>query len=119
MDLLSGKKMCINQRANKPASTSLPIGSLNPSSYLWVSTTGSDTNPGSNSLPKRTISAAVAAATAGTAVMVEPGAYYDNVGFLRSGTESQPIWLESVGGPTATVIAPAHAYIPTVRGYGV
>ncbi|MDE3068519.1 MAG: right-handed parallel beta-helix repeat-containing protein [Verrucomicrobiota bacterium] len=67
---------------------------------LYVSTTGSDSNPGTSSQPFRTITYAYSQAGAGTTIMVAPGTYSDytsgwGLHLGKSGTASNPIVLES------------------------
>ena len=56
---------------------SAPLASS--SNALYVSTTGSDSNPGTSSAPFRTIVRASQAATPGTTVYVQPGTYFGDV----------------------------------------
>lgn len=58
--------------------------------HLYVSPSGSDSNPGTSALPFRTMSHAANAATAGTVVHVAPGTY-GYVESTKSGTSSAPI----------------------------
>ena len=58
---------------------------------LYVSTTGSDSNSGTQSSPFKTILAASHAAQAGTTVHVAAGTYYGGFETTASGTASAPI----------------------------
>jgi hypothetical protein len=67
---------------------------------LYVSTEGSDSNPGSSSSPLRTITRAYSLASAGTTIIVLPGTYTDyrtgwGIHLAKSGTASSPIILRS------------------------
>ncbi|HEY6292389.1 MAG TPA: choice-of-anchor D domain-containing protein [Terriglobia bacterium] len=80
---------------------------------LYVDTnTGSDSNPGTQQLPLKTISAAAAIAAAnsqnkiGTAVMIDPGTYRESVSVaLASGqvNTNSPITFEATPGSTGSV----------------
>jgi hypothetical protein len=66
----------------------------------YVSTSGSDSNPGTAAAPFRTITRAYSAASAGTTIHVAPGTYTDytsgwGIHLNKSGTASAPIVLES------------------------
>jgi hypothetical protein len=67
---------------------------------LYVSTQGSDSNPGSLTSPLRTITRAYSLASAGTTILVLPGVYTDyrtgwGIHLGKSGTASSPIVLKS------------------------
>jgi hypothetical protein len=67
---------------------------------MYVSTQGSDSNPGTSAQPVRTITRAYALASAGTTIMVAPGVYTDyqsgwGLRLGKSGTASSPIILKS------------------------
>jgi hypothetical protein len=67
---------------------------------LYVSTSGSDSNPGTSSQPVRTLVHAYSLATAGTTIIVKAGTYTDyNSGWGlhlgKNGTASSPITLKS------------------------
>jgi parallel beta-helix repeat protein len=66
-------------------STSCPAGAL------WVSTTGKDTNDGSQANPWQTLQHAADTATAGQTVCVTKGTYAGFVAGTHSGTSSAPI----------------------------
>lgn len=69
----------------------------------YVSTTGSDGNPGTIGAPWRTISHAAGTVTAGATVLVFGGLYNESVNFPNSGTASAPITFESYPGQTAVI----------------
>lgn len=73
--------------------------------HLYVSSTGSDSNPGTSTRPFRQINRAAQLATAGTVVHVRPGTYRP-VTSTRSGTSSAPIRFVSDGKWAAKVYAP-------------
>ena len=67
---------------------------------LYVSTQGSDSNPGTSAQPFRTITYAYSKASAGTTIHVLPGVYSDytsgwGIHLGKSGTASSPIVLHS------------------------
>jgi VCBS repeat-containing protein len=93
---------------------------LTPQKYIWVSPTGSDFGTGSEDSPLKTIQAAVNKATAGTAIMVTEGVYYENVKLptLSKGTPDNPIWLMSADGPQAAKVVGVSNSVGTIYGYG-
>ena len=93
---------------------------LSPQKYIWVSPTGNDRNSGSEASPLKTIQAAVSQATAGTAIMVTEGVYYENIKLPTNalGTPTNPIWLMSADGPQAAKIVGVSPTVGTIYGYG-
>jgi hypothetical protein len=85
---------------------------LKYSNALWVSPNGSDSNPGTESRPFRTIQRAIDEASTGTAVMVREGVYKESLHIgarssywqLDNGSEQRPFTLVSVDGPGKAVI---------------
>ena len=69
----------------------------------YVSTAGSDSNPGTIGSPWRTIQHAANTVTAGAGVYVFGGIYYESVSFPNSGTASAPITFQSYPGETAVI----------------
>lgn len=69
----------------------------------YVSTSGSDSNPGSFSAPWRTIQHAANSVSAGATVYVFGGVYNEAVIFQASGTASAPIVFASYPGQTAAI----------------
>src|SRR6516162_10160541 len=66
----------------------------------YVATTGSDSNPGTQAAPFKTITYAYSKASAGTTIIVAPGTYTDyqsgwGLHLGKSGTASSPIVLQS------------------------
>jgi hypothetical protein len=72
-------------------------------STYYVSTTGSDSNPGTIGAPWLTIQHAANTVTAGATVYVFGGVYGEAVNFPASGTASAPITFESYPGQTAVI----------------
>jgi hypothetical protein len=73
---------------------------------IHVSTSGSDSNPGSAAAPLRTISVATPMAQPGDCVKVHAGTYAESstIGFMHDGTADAPIVLWSVDGRGAAII---------------
>ena len=69
----------------------------------YVSTSGSDTNPGTLAKPWLTIQHAANTATAGATVYVFGGVYNQSINFPNSGTPWAPITFESYPGQTAVI----------------
>jgi Right handed beta helix region len=83
-------------------------------SSFYVATTGSDSNPGSQAMPWRTIQHAANTARAGSTVYVRGGVYEELVRINRSGNASDGfITFRSVPGETAVIDA-AH-FTPSGR----
>ena len=93
---------------------------LTPQKYIWVSPNGSDAGSGSEADPLKTIQAAVNKATAGTAILVTAGTYYENIKLPTNaaGTPDNPIWLMSADGPQAAKIVAVSQTVSTIYGYG-
>jgi hypothetical protein len=85
-----------------PASRNWTIGTSSGGSTYYVSTTGNDSNPGTQSAPWRTIGKAASTVTsAGSRVVVGAGSYAEDVALAKSGGAGSPIVFS--GGGTATV----------------
>jgi hypothetical protein len=69
----------------------------------YVSTTGSNSNPGTISAPWLTIQHAANTVKAGATVYVFGGVYKESVNFPTSGTASAPITFQSYPGQTAVI----------------
>ncbi|MGA7473456.1 MAG: Ig-like domain repeat protein [Candidatus Sulfotelmatobacter sp.] len=69
----------------------------------YVSTKGSDSNPGTIGAPWLTIQHAANSVSAGGTVYVFGGVYNESVNFPASGTTSAPITFESYPGQTAVI----------------
>ncbi|MES2016975.1 MAG: DUF1565 domain-containing protein [Pseudomonadota bacterium] len=74
---------------------------------LFVSSTGSDTNPGTQALPFRTIARAASAATPGVTIRVQPGTYAGGFRTDASGTAEAPIRYVSETRYGAKIVPPA------------
>jgi hypothetical protein len=78
----------VNRPATTAAATSISPAAVTATYHLYVSTTGSDSNPGSQSRPFRTIQKAANVAKAGTAVHVAAGTYSGNISTKVHGTST-------------------------------
>ena len=79
----------------------------NTSYHLYVATTGSDGNPGTQSLPLRTIARAAALARASTTVHVAAGTYAGGFKTTASGTAGGRIYYVSSSKWGAKIVPPA------------
>jgi len=70
---------------------------------FYVSTSGSDSNPGTIGSPWLTIQHAANSVSAGATVYVFGGVYNESVNFPASGTASAPIIFQSYPGQTAVI----------------
>jgi parallel beta-helix repeat protein len=86
-----------------PARGSAPVGTATypvPTDAVMVDTTrGADTNPGTAAAPKKTIQAAVNAATTGKTVVIRAGVYHEQVDILGKSLTVQAypgeaVWLD-------------------------
>jgi hypothetical protein len=73
---------------------SISLGAQTGATY-YVSTSGSDNNPGTLAAPWLTIQKAANTATAGATVYVFGGVYTEIVSFPNSGTAKAPITFQS------------------------
>ena len=95
---------------NNPISPSIASGRVflpmisTPRAY-YVSTSGSDSNPGTSALPWRTINKAARVASAGETVYVRGGVYAEQVSLSRSGTASAPIDFQAAPNETPVISA--------------
>ncbi|OGO22613.1 MAG: hypothetical protein A2144_13990, partial [Chloroflexi bacterium RBG_16_50_9] len=76
-----------------------PIGTR----YYYVATTGSDTNPGTEAQPFRTIQKAASIVVAGDTVLVRAGTYNGTVTISRSGTAANYITFMPYGSEQVTL----------------
>jgi parallel beta-helix repeat protein len=93
-----------------PVGVALPVV---PASAVYVSPSGSDSNPGTRDLPWRTLAKATSAAQPGQTVVLEPGTYGargTRTNWTASGTATAPVVF--IGDPTA-------GQRPTILGYNV
>ncbi len=88
------------------------------SKHLYVSPTGSDSNPGTSTRPFRQVAKAARVATAGTIVHVAPGTY-GYVESTRSGTQAAPITFVSTSKWRAKISAPGSTNAWTNTGQWV
>ena len=72
---------------------------------LWVAPSGSDSAPGTETAPLRTIARAFSLAAPGQRVTLKPGTYPDRVISAPRGTSKKPITLEPDTGARAVVTA--------------
>lgn len=80
-----------------------PLLAAQAGSSYYVSTQGSDQNPGTLQLPWRTIQHAANSVSAGATVYVFGGQYHEAVNFPASGRASAPITFQSFPGQTAII----------------
>lgn len=86
------KNEILNSAEYKNLQTAAPAPAADPSAYhLFVSTTGSDSNTGTQAKPFKTITKAASVAKASTTVHVAAGTYSGNVSTKTSGTASGKI----------------------------
>jgi parallel beta-helix repeat protein len=74
----------------------------NPTNY-YVSPTGNDSNPGTESLPWKTLAKAASMATANTTVFIKQGIYRERLVPGNSGTADGPITFTSYPGDSVTI----------------
>jgi hypothetical protein len=82
-------------------SSVLPISAAGNTYY--VSTSGSDSNPGTFSAPFRTIGKGVRTAQAGDTVMVRGGIYSEEVIFDHGGVAGSPLTVQNYAGESVTL----------------
>jgi parallel beta-helix repeat protein len=71
--------------------------------YYYVSPTGNDSNPGTESLPWKTLTKAASMATANTTVFIKQGIYRERLVPVNSGTADGPITFTSYPGDSVTI----------------
>ncbi len=81
--------------------TTIAATPLGPSYY--VSPNGNDSNPGTESLPWKTLAKAGSAATAGVTVFIKQGVYRERLVPVNSGTADAPITFTSYPGDSVTI----------------
>lgn len=86
--------------APAPTAGATPAPALTPtaapsSNDRYVSTTGSDSNPGTESAPFKTLQKAASVAQPGMTIRVAPGTYNGDVYVTTSGTQTAPITFAS------------------------
>jgi parallel beta-helix repeat protein len=85
-----------------PTSTKKELSAQAAVQY-YVSTSGSDSNPGTQSQPWKTVNKAVSVANPGDVVYLMGGVYAESVKISRAGTASLPITLTNYQGQTVTI----------------
>jgi hypothetical protein len=70
---------------------------------FYASTSGSDSNPGTQAAPWRTIQKALNTLTAGQKALIRAGTYTEDLRFDRTGTASAPITIEAYPGEKPVV----------------
>jgi parallel beta-helix repeat protein len=75
----------------------------NNPTYYYVSPSGNDSNPGTESLPWRTLAKAASMATANVTVFIKQGTYRERLVPVNSGTADEPITFTSFPGDSATI----------------
>ena len=81
-----------------------------PTSFLYVSPSGSDSNDGSASRPLQTIQAGLDRVTPGTQITLAPGVYRERLQTTVDGTAAAPIWIK--GPETGTDRAGRYKAVP-------
>ena len=76
----------------------------------------SDSNPGTESLPWRTVQKAVDTLNPGETVIVKPGSY-EAITIKRSGTKGNYITIKGVSAPDKSLMKPDEIYNPALKNY--
>ena len=86
----------------------------------YVSTAGSDSNPGSQSQPWRTVQKAANTTVAGDTVNIATGTYAENVTISASGSSASPITFNGPGAVSSFVVRGAYIVLTnlTINGSG-
>jgi len=93
------------------AGTSLPAPlPASTGTTFYVSTSGSDSNPGTQTLPWRTIGKATRTLIAGQRALVRAGTYAERVELSRSGTASAPITIAAFPGEQPIITGRVKTY---------
>jgi hypothetical protein len=101
------------------AGTSLPAPlPASTGTTFYISTSGSDSNPGTQSQPWRTIGKALKTLNAGQRALVRAGTYNEKVEFSRSGTASAPITLAAYPGERPVITGRVKSWAAYVRMSG-
>ena len=94
-----------------------PVGATGNNFY--VSTTGSDNNPGTLAQPWFTIQHAANVAKAGDTVNIEAGTYTSTaLSFSNNGSSGNPITFQNYNGGTVNIVINDTAYDAIMLGYG-
>jgi len=92
-----------NSQINKDNQIFLPLISKKTGNVFYVSTSGSDQNPGTLNLPWRTINQAARTVAAGDIVYIRGGTYHETVNVKTSGTSDRPIKILAYQGETPVI----------------
>ncbi len=93
-------------------------GSVSAATQYYVSTSGSDSNPGTSTQPWRTIQKAANTMVAGDTVIVRSGDYPERVQVSRSGSSGAQITFEAEGKVTMRGFTVRGNYV-TIRGFDI
>jgi len=86
-----------------------------PTQIYHVAKNGSDTNPGTQALPWKTIGKAATTLGPGQGVYVHTGTYYERVTTSKAGTSSAPIWLMEAPHENVVIKGPGSSGGPFIR----
>lgn len=102
--------------------TPIPSATATPSpvstASFYVSTSGNDSNPGTEAKPWRTIQKAANTVTAGSIVLVQAGNYAERVTLNRSGSVAAPITFAAQGTVVMRGFTVTANYV-TIRGFEI
>ncbi len=90
---------------------------LGSGTTYYVSTTGSDSNPGTEAAPFATIQRAANAALAGNTVLVKAGTYTGGITLPNSGTSSNYITFMPFGTDAVTIQGSTNHFVITDKNY--
>ncbi|TQJ37543.1 right-handed parallel beta-helix repeat-containing protein [Streptomyces sp. NBC_00080] len=101
-----------------PAQRAVERGSRLQATDLYVSTSGSDSGPGTLAAPLKTIQRAVDLAQAGATIRIRGGTYAPgtSIQLLKSGTASQPITLRNYDSERVVIDGENMPYTPGAVG---
>lgn len=108
---LLGAMLLSGCRLREPGQEDLVIPEL-VRTHLYVSPSGSDSNPGTRDEPFRTLMRAAQAVTPGTTVHVAPGTYFGGVRTSTHGTAEARIVFESTERGAARLVPPLDSRQP-------
>ena len=109
--ILLGASLLSGCRLREPGQEDLVIPEL-VRTHLYVSPSGSDSNPGTRDEPFRTLSRAAQAVTPGTTVHVAPGTYFGGIRTNTHGTAEARIVFESTERGGARLVPPLDSRQP-------
>ena len=93
-----------NNEIKEPTPTSTPTSIASPiPDIYYVSPNGSDSNPGTASMPWRTIQKAANTLVAGESVYIRQGTYYEHVVVANSGSQGKFITFQNFPGETVFI----------------